>query len=117
MDQQSYGSAVEDSAGREVANVGDIESFFYIVRAAPQHRDHLPCLWWNDGDLNNKPQDYRMTVHVFGVTSSPGFANYSLKKVADLYEPKYGKDAAEFVRKGFYVDDSLLSVSTVEDAH
>ena len=100
----------------EVAVVGDIESMFYQVKVAPQHRDYLRFLWWEDGDLKNKPQDYRMTVHVFGATSSPGCANYSLKKVADLYEPEYGKDAAEFVRKGFYVDDGLLSVPTVEDA-
>ncbi|XP_068215897.1 uncharacterized protein [Palaemon carinicauda] len=39
-----------------------------------------------------------------------------MKKAADDGEPEFGKRAAEFVRKDFYVDDGLTSVSTPSDA-
>ncbi|XP_033099360.1 uncharacterized protein LOC117103009 [Anneissia japonica] len=55
-----------------------------------------------------------MKVHIFGAASFPGVANYALKKAADVYESKYGSDAADFVRNHFYVD-GLISVSTVEE--
>lgn len=43
-----------------------------------------------------------MSVHLFGATSSPDFG---LKQVATDNEIDVGKDAANFLRKEFYVDD------------
>ena len=57
-----------------------------------------------------------MTVHLFGATSSPGSANFVLKKVASDYEDQCTAKAADFVRNNFYVDDRLRSVSTPEEA-
>ncbi|XP_044167413.1 uncharacterized protein LOC122951466 [Acropora millepora] len=57
-----------------------------------------------------------MTVHLFGATSSPGCANFALKTTANQYESVCGKEAADFVRKDFFVDDGLKSVATVEQA-
>lgn len=57
-----------------------------------------------------------MTVHLFGATSSPGCANFALKTTANQYESVCGKEAADFVRKDFYVDDGLKSVTTVEQS-
>ncbi|XP_033119871.1 uncharacterized protein LOC117119164 [Anneissia japonica] len=56
-----------------------------------------------------------MKVHIFGAASSPGIANYALNRAADVYENKYGSDAADIVKYHFYVDDELISVSRVEE--
>ena len=55
-----------------------------------------------------------MTSHLFGAVSSIGCANVGLKGIADDYEYMYGKDAADFIRDCFYVDDGLCSVSNDE---
>ena len=56
-----------------------------------------------------------MTVHLFGAASSPGCANFGLKRAANDYESECGTEAAEFIRKNFYVDDGLKSVANVAD--
>ena len=48
--------------------------------------------------------------------SSMGCANVGLKGIADDYEHMYGKDADDFIRHCFYVDDGLCSVSSEENA-
>ena len=57
-----------------------------------------------------------MTVHLFGATSSSGCANFGLKKIANDGESKYGKEAANFVKHDFYVDDGLSSFETAHRA-
>lgn len=58
----------------------------------------------------------RMCVHLFGATLSPGCANFGLKQITSDDESALGKDVADFLRKDFYVDDGLKSVSSVEEA-
>jgi hypothetical protein len=99
-----------------VAFTCDIEGMFHQVGVDENHRDYLRFLWWEDGRLNQEPYEYRMTVHLFGAASSPGCANSALKATADMYEDIYGKEAAEFVRRDFYVDDGLKSVETPLEA-
>lgn len=94
----------------------DIEGMFHQVGVNPEHRDLLRFLWWPNGDLNTEPKDYRMAVHLFGATSSPACANYALRATADAYEEVYGTEAANFVRRNFYVDDGLQSAASPEDA-
>lgn len=55
-------------------------------------------------------------IHLFGTTSSPGCANFALKTTANHYEGVCGKEAADFVRKDFYVNDGLKLVASVEQA-
>ena len=43
-----------------------------------------------------------------------GCANVGLKGIAEEYEHKFGKDAADFIRDCFYVDDGLCSVAYEE---
>lgn len=57
-----------------------------------------------------------MTVHLFGSGSSPGCANFALKRIATDHEEEFGQDAANFVRDNFYVDDGLKSVPTIAEA-
>jgi hypothetical protein len=99
-----------------VAVTCDIEKMFYQVNVNKEHRDLLRFLWWEEGDTNKVPVTYRMTVHLFGATSSPGCANVALKTTANDAEAECGSRAAEFVRKNFYIDDGLTSLPTPDDA-
>ena len=89
---------------------------FHQVKVNENHRNLLRFLWWKDGDLSRPPTEYRMAVHLFGATSSPGCANYALRHLADQYEEEYGTAAAKFVKQNFYVDDGLKSVATEHEA-
>ena len=55
-------------------------------------------------------------VHPLGAGSSPGCANFGLKRAADDGEFEFGEAAANFVCNNFYVDDGLISVSSVKEA-
>ncbi|XP_064621621.1 uncharacterized protein LOC135484228 [Lineus longissimus] len=87
----------------------DIEGMFHQVGVNVEHRNLLRFLWWEGGNLNNAPKEYRMTVHLFGATSSPGCANFALKRAASDHEAVYRKESADFVRNDFYVDDGCSS--------
>ncbi len=60
--------------------------------------------------FDRDPAEFRMKVHLFGASSSPGCANFALKQTAEDFRTECGVQAAEFVRKNFYVDDGLQSV-------
>ncbi len=98
-----------------VALMCDVEQMFFQFSVEPCHRDFLRFLWWKDENMT-KPVEYRMKVHLFGAVSSPGCANFALKKVADDNEGEFGFQAAEFIRRDFYVDDGLTSVPTADEA-
>lgn len=98
----------------QVGIMCDIESMFYVPE---EYRDLLRFLWWEDGDFSKDPIEYRMTVHLFGATSSPGCANFALKKTAQDNERELGSAAADFLRNDFYVDDGLKSCATIEEAN
>ena len=98
----------------KVAFVCDIEGMFHQVNVAPEHRDYLRFLW--SADITSPLSEYRMTVHLFGATSSPGCAMFALRHAADDHEKECGKEAADFIRKNFYVDDGLKSTRSVAEA-
>ena len=100
----------------QIAISCDIERMFYQFRVREDHRDFLRFLWFDGGDLSREPSTYRMTVHIFGAVSSPGCANFGLKRAADDGESQFGKKAANFIRTDFYVDDGLTSTATVTEA-
>ena len=99
-----------------VAFACDIEGMFHQVHINEEHRDLLRFLWWDQGDITKEPNEYRMTVHLFGATLSPGCANLALPTAADDGKDDLGVEAASFIKENFYVDDGLKSVPTVPEA-
>jgi len=99
-----------------VAFACDIEGMFHQVHVNEEHRDLLRFLWWEQGDTTKAPTEYRMTVHLFGATSSPGCANLTFRTAADDGVNEFGVEAASFIKENFYVDDGLKSVPTVREA-
>ena len=100
----------------EVALVADIKAMFHQFLVCKGDRDLLRFLWWENGDTKKPVKEYRMMVHLFGAVSSPGCANFGLKRAADDGEIEFGEAAVNFVRNNFYVDDGLISVSSVKEA-
>ena len=99
-----------------IAFACDVEGMFHQVHVNKDQRDYLRFLWWEDGDMDQPIKEYRMTVHLFGATSSPGCANFALRSTADKYEQEFGEAAAKFVRDDFYVDDGLKSTNDAKKA-
>ena len=97
-----------------IAIVADIESMFHQVKVSEDDRDALRFLWWPGGDMSQKPASYRMNVHLFGATSSPSCASYSLRRTAADNAAMFSNDVVTSVERNFYVDDLLKSVSNVE---
>ena len=87
----------------QVAFTSDIEQTFHSVVVREDHRDFLQFFWYKDNNPDNEVIEYRMTVHVFGNTSSPAVATYGLMKTATIGELQHGNDAREFVESDFYV--------------
>ena len=100
----------------EVALVADIKAMFHQFLVCKGDRDLLRFLRWENGDTKKPVKEYRMMVHLFGAVSSPGCANFGLKRAPDDGEIEFGEAAANFVRNNFYVDDGLISVSSVKEA-
>ena len=100
----------------QIAFIGDVEKMFYRFKVKEEHRNYLCYLWWKNGDLSTDPVSYRVTVHIFGATSSPGCANFALKRLANDKKDMFSKRTVDFIHNQFYVDDGLCSVETIEDA-
>ena len=96
-----------------VALVGDIESMFHQVKVRPEDQDSLRFLWWSES-VDETPQEYAMTVHIFGAADSPCSANSALLRTADDNERSFDAVTIETLRQNFYVDDLLKSMPTPE---
>ncbi|KAL4006146.1 hypothetical protein ACER0C_005859 [Sarotherodon galilaeus] len=81
-----------------VAIIYDIERMFHQFSVCPDMRNYLRFLWWQDGQLDTEPREYRMAVHLFGASSSPGCANFGLKYL------------------GYSFQQTLTSVPSVKEA-
>ncbi|KAK0138800.1 hypothetical protein N1851_024662 [Merluccius polli] len=99
-----------------VASMADIESMFYQVKVPEHDADLLRFLWWPNGKLTEPTEEFRMTVHLFGATSSPSVASYALKRTAEDHRDVASPEAVQTVLRNFYVDDCLKSVATEDDA-
>ncbi|XP_072172027.1 uncharacterized protein [Diadema setosum] len=100
----------------KVAFVADVQGMFHQVKVPVKDRDAMRFLWWRDGDLSKEPTEYRMTVHLFGATSSPSCAGFALRKTAEDARGQFNKEVIDTVLNNFYVDDCLKSVKCQDDA-
>ncbi len=95
--------------------MADVKAMFHQVKVAAEDTDFLRFLWWQDGDLNQEPVDYRMNVHLFGAMSSPSCACYGLRRTTETIKLTFGK-GKDTIHTNFYMDDCLKSVASEEEA-
>ena len=100
----------------QVALMADVEAMFHQVRVKVDEQGALRFLWWPQGNTNEPPRAYRMTVHPFGGTWSPSCCTYAMHRTVQDHEHQFLESACETVRRNFYVDDCLKSVDSVEEA-
>ena len=99
-----------------VAVVGDIKNMFHMVKVHADDQPALRFLWWQDGDPGKPVQSYQMTVHTFGLTSSPSIAGYALRQTTIQNLPQASEPTLSTIQHQFYVDDLLTSVGTSNEA-
>ena len=99
----------------KIAIVADVEAMFYQVRVSQRDRDCLRFLWWPEGDMSKQPVPFRMCVHLFGATSSPSCAAFSLRQAALELGSNFDPRVATTIEKNFYVDDLLCTAPTADD--
>ncbi|XP_033758237.1 uncharacterized protein LOC117340586 [Pecten maximus] len=99
-----------------VAVIGDIEAMFYQVKVPVNERDYLRFYWWPNGNTANEPRSYRMTVHLFGASSSPSVCNFALQKTAEDSQERFPQEVQDTLKRNMYVDDCLTSVATEKKA-
>ena len=97
-----------------ISIMAGIEALFLQVKVETRDQDLLHFLWWPEGKLYMPPAEYRMTVHLFGATSSPSCCNFALKKTATDNATEFAPEVIKVVQRNFYVDDLLTSTSSEE---
>ena len=98
-----------------IAVVADVEGMFHQVKVARKDQDALRFLWYSNG-IDEPPDEYVMTSHIFGATDSPCCANYCLKKTAEDNRNNFDPVVIETVLRNFYVDDMLKALKSEEIA-
>ena len=74
----------------------DIEQMFHQVGVCEEDRDHLRFLC-RDLDETKRPNEYKVTAHVFGAVDSPYCANYALQSAARNQQGKFREDGINSV--------------------
>lgn len=60
-------------------------------------------------------EEFKMSVHLFGSTSSPSVASYALRRTAEDHKATASPETVQTVLHNFYVDDCLKSITTEDD--
>ncbi|XP_043238748.1 uncharacterized protein LOC122390137 isoform X1 [Amphibalanus amphitrite] len=98
-----------------VAFTCDVESMFHRVRVPAADANMLRFLWFKDNDVGAEAVVCRMRSHIFGAVSSPSVASFALRQCAEEGRDRY-PEASRIVDENVYVDDALVSASSVDSA-
>ena len=99
-----------------VAIACDVREMFHQFLVPAADRNFFRFLWFSEGNIDGDVQECRMKVHLFGARSSPGCANYGMKRLTQDHSASYPQAVSEFVMHNFYVDDGLISVADFNTA-
>ena len=99
----------------KIGVMADIQQMFHQVKVCEEDPDSLRFLW-RDLNKTKKPDEYKMTVHVFGAVDSPCCANYALQRAARDHQGNFSEDTIHAVGRNFYMDDLLASKQSSDEA-
>ena len=86
--------------------MSDVKAKYHQVTVAPQLKDLLRFLWWENGDIDKPNEVYRMKSHLFIGIKRPAIDN----------EDMYDGEIAYVIVNNFYVDDLLHSESSEKES-
>ncbi|XP_055622043.1 uncharacterized protein LOC129773533 [Toxorhynchites rutilus septentrionalis] len=95
------------------AIIADIEKMYRMINVDPADY-HLQRILWRD-DPSEPIRTFELTTVTYGTSPAPYLATRCLKKLAEDNKPTY-PIAAETILNGFYVDDLLKSVGSIDEA-
>ena len=91
----------------KIGLIADIKQAFLQIEVAPEHRNFLPFVWFDDVfKIHSELISLRFTRVLFGLTCSPFLLNETIK--SDLLKYTQFADIKKFVQKllhNLYVDD------------
>ncbi|KAF3692520.1 hypothetical protein EXN66_Car008196 [Channa argus] len=61
----------------QIALTAEIEAMYHQLRVLDEDMDLVRFLWWPNEDTEHNLVEYKITVHLFGGTSSPTCANFA----------------------------------------
>ena len=96
--------------------MADIEAMYHQIKVHPDDVDALRFLWYPDSDLSRDPEEFHMSVHLFGGGWTAGCANFGLLRMARDNGSEFHTSVSSTVTKNFYVDDCLKSVKSQDEA-
>ncbi|XP_062558096.1 uncharacterized protein LOC134222969 [Armigeres subalbatus] len=96
-----------------VGVTADIREMFHQISIRPEDRDAQRFLWRKNPSA--PVEIYIMDVATFGSACSPATAQFIKNKNANEYREEFPR-AAEGIVRNHYVDDSLESYDSIEDA-
>ena len=101
----------------KIGLIADIKQAFLQIEVAPEHRDFLRFMWFDDV-FKSHPEliSLRFTRVLFGLTCSPFLLNGTVKSHLQKYTQF--TDIKKFVEKllhNLYVDDSVNSFDKLND--
>ena len=92
----------------------DVADMFLNFRIPQKQRDFVRFYWFRDNNPEQGLVPYRYKSHPFGLSSSPGVANFALQLCAHRPMPRGFLLAQDYLKKSFYVDDGLASADSVD---
>ena len=95
--------------------MADIEAMFHQVSVPHDDQDCLRFYLWPDGNVLTEPVVYGMVAHLFGEVSLPICCILALHKAAKDHQEEFPLASKDIIRD-FYMDEFLVSVSTVDEA-
>ena len=99
---------------RRVGFGADVADMFLNFRIPQEQRDFVRFYWFTDNDAAKELVPYRYTSHPFGLSSSPGIANFALQLCSFKPMTSEFSPAQDYLKTSFYVDDGLASADTAQ---
>ena len=90
-----------------VALMANVEAMNHQLKVDPDGVDALRFSWYSDCNLTREPEEYHMTVQLFGGVWSASCTNYGLQRAVKDNSGASDPEVARSVEKNFKVDDLL----------
>lgn len=97
----------------KIAICSDVEKMYRQIRVKREHCDYQRIVWRPHSDM--ELQHFRLLTVTYGTSSAPYLAVKTLQRLADDERANFPQ-AAEVLKRDFYVDDCMTGSDTLHDA-